>query len=290
MTIDHEDIRKLIDADDVIMELWQILNKIWVFENDIERYFRKHEQEVNELEYKMSVIFYEIYDYLHKKICEERPHIELPAIVLDGMSIREGNLLIADLEEHGYEIIEHTYMLSALPSRTSYFREKLGMSFREVMCREIPSEIDFSTLIWVRCPDYILHHASEILPPPKAYELTRDFLLKMLDRADISGIITITSDHGYIITDYVWPVPESDRRFLREVFGSYRYAKNTDISPERLTALKAVPKHKSYLLIDERYSYVKGRYFWPARGPKRVIAHGGISFMECLIPLIRVRI
>ena len=290
MTISHEDVRRLLDANDVVTELWRILNKIWIFEDDIERYFREHEQETHDFEYKMNVIFYEIYDHLYERIRKEKPHIELPAVIFDGMSIREGNLLIIDLEEQGYEIVEYTYTLSALPSTTSHFREKLGMRFREIMCHKPPSEVDFDTIIWIRCPDYILHHASEILPPPKAYEITRDFLLKLLDQADVSGVITITSDHGYIITDYVWPVPERDRQFLRGVFGSYRYAKNTAISPEKLMALKAVPKYKSYLLIDEAFSYVKGRYFWPVRGPRRAIAHGGISFMECLIPLIRVRI
>jgi hypothetical protein len=77
-------------------------------------------------------MFFEIYDYLQKRIEEEPFRFTTPLIIMDGMSIREANLLVKDLEEKGYDIVEYGYTLSALPSTTERFREKAKVEYTEI--------------------------------------------------------------------------------------------------------------------------------------------------------------
>jgi hypothetical protein len=105
------------------------------------------------------------------------------------------------------------------------------------------------------------------------------------------GDVTIASDHGYIMVNSVWALAGGDRKFLKEqVFGSSRYVKITEAEQKDLERLRRLPTDTSYVLIDDNYCYVRGRYFWPIEGYGKVVAHGGLSLMECIVPQIKVRV
>lgn len=282
-------IKRLVEADDPIGEVWNILVELWDTRLPINEYFRQ-EDKVSEFERELSAIFFEIYDYLYNRMKSSPLRAEVPLIIVDGMSIREGNLLVRDLRDHGYEILEYSYGFSALPSTTGRFREVTGIKYVEVRSDRIPSSIDFSLPVWVSYPDEILHHAAKIIPPHEAYIRTRDLLLgilRMVDRADV----TIASDHGYLMIDAVWPLASGDRKFLKEqVFGSSRFVKISDIEQRTLEKLRSIPRDVGYVFLDDEYCYVRGRYFWPIEGYGKVVAHGGLSLMECIVPRIRVRV
>jgi len=286
----HEDqIRRLVEADDPIKEVWKILIELWNLNGDVKAYFRK-EDSVSEFERELNNVFFEIYDYLFQNIKREPIKFELPLIIVDGMSIREGNLLLRDLKENGYEIIEYGFGFSALPSNTQRFRDLLDVKFVEVMSGRIPSEIDFGMPVWISYPDEILHHAARIIPPSEAYKKTRELLFEILSMVR-SDVVTIISDHGYIMLDTVWALAGGDRRFLKErVFGSNRFVKRDEVDEKALKRLKMLPRDRSYVLMDDEYCYIRGRYFWPIRGYGRVVAHGGLSLMECIVPRIKVRV
>jgi hypothetical protein len=281
---DH--IKRLVECDDPIKEVWKILVESW--RTDASDYF-KQEDIVSEFEWQLNHIFFEIYDYLQKRIEEEPFRFATPLIIMDGMSIREANLLVKDLKEKGYDVVEYGYTLSALPSTTERFREKAKVEYTEITSGKIPSDLDFEKPIWVSYPDEILHHAARIMPPPKAYEEAQKVLFKILELAGKSEI-TIISDHGYIMVNAVWPLGESDRKFLKEkVFGSNRYVKTEQLDQKAIDRLKSFPRDSQYVIMTNKYCCVRGRYFWPISGYGRLVSHGGLSLMECLVPKIRVR-
>lgn len=279
---------RLIEAEDPIFEVWNILKELWRSEGGLKEYFSL-ESQCSLFEQKLNKVFFEFYRYLYNAIKGSTLRFGLPLIIVDGMSLREGNLFLQDLRDKGYSVTSYGYSFSALPSTTSAFREKLNVEYVEIKSGRIPSEIDFKSPVWLSFPDEILHHAAALIPLDEAYEKTRKALFEVLDRME-GGEVTIVSDHGYIVIDDVWPLSESDRRFLKSIFGAQRFSKNSEIEPNKLKSLRKIPEDKSYVFVDEQYSYVKGRYFWPISGYGRKIAHGGLSLMECIVPLIRVRV
>ena len=42
-------------------------------------------------------------------------------------------------------------------------------------------------------------------------------------------------------------------------------------------------------LFSDEGCYVRGRYHWGVQGPASDVTHGGISLMECLVPMMRIR-
>ena len=281
-------VKRLVECEDPIEEVWKILVDLWKLNADINAYFRQEER-ASEFENMLNNTFFEIYGYLYKRITLTLPTFQAPLIIVDGLSIREGNLLLKDLEKSGYEVTEYGYAFSSLPSTTQRFRSLFNVKYIEIRSGKIPSEIDFSKPIWISFPDEILHHA-EFVQPPEAYERTKNVLFKVLKMLNHT-VVTITSDHGYIMTDYVWPLAGSDRKIMKEkVFGSNRYAEISKIDEKVLERLKELPPDVSYLFMDNQFCYVRGRYFWPISGYGRAVAHGGLSLMECIVPKFKVKI
>ncbi len=280
---------RLVEADDPVLEVWDILVDLWDADRDVRSYFRL-EEDASEFERDLNNVFFEFYDYLYRRIRSMVLEFSPPLIIVDGMSIREGNLLIRDLEKEGYDILEYSCSFSALPSNTMSFREAMNVKFTEVRSGKTPSDLDFKLPVWISYPDEILHHAAEILPPERTYEMMRDCVFKVLDMVG-KGEVTLISDHGYIMVDYVWSLAKGDSRFLKEkVFGSQRFVRVDEVDNSVLRRLRELPRDRSYVLVDDNYCYVRGRYFWPIRGYGRVVAHGGLSLMECMVPKIRVRV
>jgi len=281
---------RLVEADDPVLEVWDILVGLWDTSLGLESYFRL-EDTVSKFERDLNSVFFEFYDYLYRRIRGVTLRFSLPLIVVDGMSVREGNLLVRDLEKEGYEVLEYGCSFSALPSNTMSFIEAMNVKFTEIRSGKVPSELDFGLPVWISYPDEILHHAARILPPEKAYGMTRECIFKVLGMVGRGEVVTLVSDHGYIMVDYVWSLASGDRRFLKEkVFGSQRFVRVDEVDDSALRKLRSLPRDRSYVFVDDNYCYIKGRYFWPIRGYGRVVAHGGLSLMECMVPKIRVRV
>jgi hypothetical protein len=279
----------LIEAENPIDEVWKILTEIWKPEDNLTSYF-KRERSASAFESWLNSVFYEVYDLIHRNARIIPHRLSLPIIVLDGMSVREGNLLVNDLESRGFKVLKYTYGFSSLPSVTESFRESLSLrEFVEIEHGKLPSDLDFRLPIWISFPDEILHHAGKLIPPDEAYERTRDILFRVLDKFD-GGIIRIASDHGYVLLDEVWRIGDADMRLLKSIYGSKRFVKRQDLSEDALAKLRVMPKDRGYVFMDDEYCYVKGRYFWPVSGYGHVAIHGGLSIMECLVPLIEVRV
>ncbi len=45
----------------------------------------------------------------------------------------------------------------------------------------------------------------------------------------------------------------------------------------------------SYVIAFSGYYLVKSRYAWPVPGKYNIYLHGGVSLMECFVPVIEVK-
>jgi len=72
------------------------------------------------------------------------------------------------------------------------------------------------------------------------------------------------------------------------VFAGRRAVLAGDIGPE-FDWLRQVPRSRTYALFDQKGCYVRGRYQSSVLDPASDIARGGISLLECLVPVMRVR-
>jgi hypothetical protein len=145
-------------------------------------------------------------------------------------------------------------------------------------------------LVWISYPDELLHKVrGEALTPQEAFDKTAKVLLDTLGGLEADEFL-VTSDHGYLYVENAtlfWSAGR-DAKVLRQLFGGQRAVPVGDIGPQ-FDSLRQVPKSRTYALFDDEGCYVRGRYHWSVQGPAPDIAHGGLSLMECLVPVMRIR-
>jgi len=292
---------QLIEREEVVDVIWNLLNAIWEPKDDIAHYYRKGEENINEIERVLNDTFFEIYDVLYKKSNESRMSMKPPLIIMDGFSIREGNLMEKILKEKGFKISNHKYTFSCFPSVTEEFCRRVfnasnasaikgDFRYERVLYGKVPfnSLSEEKTVIWINYPDYLLHHAGKILSPEESFERTSKTLLEVLERFETDKV-TITSDHGYIFLNRVWPVSPADARFLRSIFKAERFVSVSDVENAKAEQLRKVPKELSWVLECNSRFLIKGRYAYPTGGG-RIVTHGGVSLMESMVPSIEVEL
>ena len=81
--------------------------------------------------------------------------------------------------------------------------------------------------------------------------------------------------------DSLFPVSDYQKKKLKEAFGGSRY----------ITMDKAGSFRPCKYGSGDRFSgfyLVKSRYIWPVPGKYNIYLHGGVSLMECFVPVIEV--
>ena len=305
--------RELIIADDPLAVLFAALNQVWQADDvdDVNAFFTKRERETNRLERFVLETFFDVYDLLLARVRQERERSRFggangPIIILDGCSIREANLLIGRLQEAGYQVADYSYALSEVPSSTMAFnRSAFGTArvaslqqwrqYQVVSIESGKTPILFPTasdvLVWISYPDELLHKVrGEAVTPQEAFDKMVKVLLATLDGLEADEFL-VTSDHGYLYVENAmlfWKASRGDEKVLRQLFSGQRAVPVGDMGPQ-FDSLRQVPKPRTYALFDDEGCYVRGRYHWSVQGPAPDIAHGGISLMECLVPVMRIR-
>jgi len=273
--------RDLITADDPLAVLSTALNQVWQADDvdDVNAFFTKRERETNRLERFALETFFDVYDLLLARIRQERQRSRFegangPLIILDGCSIREANLLIGRLQEAGYRVTDYSYALSEVPSGTMAFNRSAFGTARVASLRQwreyqvvsiqsaelpvlLPAVSD--VLVWISYPDELLHKVrGEAVTPQEAFDRTVKVLLATLDTLEADEFL-VTSEHGYL------------------------YVENATLLCRRGGTRRC---YVSFLAGDG--CYVRGRYHWSVQGPASDVAHGGLSLMECLVPVMRI--
>ncbi len=304
--------RDLITAEDPLAVLFAALNQVWQADDvdDINAFFAQCERETNRLERFVLETFFDVYDLLLARVRQERSQPRFkeatgPIIILDGCSIREANLLSSRLKKASYRVTDYSYALSEVSSDTMTFnRNTFGTAriaglrhwrqYRVVNIESGQLPALFPTgpevLVWISYPDELLHKVrGEALTPQEAFDKTANVLLATLDGLEADEFL-VTSDHGYLYVENAtlfWSTGR-DEKVLRQLFGGRRAVLAGDVGPQ-FDRLRQVPKPRTYALFDDEGCYVRGRYHWSVQGPASDITHGGLSLMECLVPVMRIR-
>lgn len=304
----------LLAQDDPVQLLFQALNEIWTPQGsaDLDSFYAQQERETNHLEEFIRDTYFELYYVLleRARTQDRAAHFasqEASIVVLDGLSLREANRLMPRLEEEGFGITEYSYAFSGMPSTTqSFFRDVFGVagagampkkwqgfSFRSIRSGDVPMFLEGpKALVWLSFPDELMHPMrGKGVTPSFALERTEEALLKILNLLETEEVV-LTSDHGYMYAQSAalfWHAPVSNRKVLLKLFGAQRGVLFDGMKGEEFEVLRALPRDQTYVLFDDKGCYVRGRYYWSAPGKQSDVAHGGISLMECLVPVIRLR-
>ena len=305
---------QLLTHDDPIELLFQTLNEVWTGTDagDIDDFYVQRERETNHLEDLIKDTYFELYELLLEQMKSQDRATDFASlhssiVLMDGLSLREANWLIPRLNENGFEVSQYSYAFSRMPATTqSFFHDVFGVAsagampkkwqgfnFRSIKSGNVPMFLDGpKNMIWLSFPDELLHPMKgKGVTPSFALQRTEEALLKVLSLLE-TGEAVLTSDHGYMYAPSAalfWHAPVSKRQILLRLFGAQRGVLFDDKNADEFEVLRTLSKDQTYVLFDDKGCYVRGRYYWSAPGKQSDVAHGGISLMECLVPIIRLR-
>ena len=91
----------------------------------------------------------------------------------------------------------------------------------------------------------------------------------------------VTSDHGYISTEtHFLSMSRRLQEAMQAIFSASRYAE-VNTKADKLIGEGYIVQHGGYYLVGNRYA-------WAIPGKYKVMLHGGISLLECLVPVLRI--
>ena len=296
LKIENEFVEQLIEAEDPFPIIWkEMIEEIWRPLPDLEDYYSQ-EKEMMELEYFLVNTNEELYSQLLPKYCTGVvPDLEdeLPVLFLDALSLREAILLGSKLSGRGYET-QLDYSFSALPSVTERFKDKVGYGdlaskYRSTNIHELTgfSLEGTEKLIWSDFPDARMETSSAgktVLQTMKpTYRELEEMVFEVLEQLD-HGELTIRSDHGYVRHQgaYSFDMSGKDQGKVRDLLGGSRYCSEEEGSD--------IPKGMEHYVVSyDGYHMAKGRYVWPVSGKYKKLQHGGVSLLECMVPVINIK-
>lgn len=279
-------INKIINSSDPLEPIWKHLKKIWKPEGkikDFESFYRKGDLKTKELEDLLEGSFLELYIHILPTRCKRKPEINSPALLLDGLSIRESFILIDDLKKEGYEASLKGHSFSSVPSDTSSFRDKIKMSKYTIVKNEDGITPTLSEKLWCKLPDKEREDIEVKQAPAfrEIYEKTLNICLKIINRMNVDEL-SITSDHGYVDAKRAEKVGRRNGVNFREVFGDSRTISDSEIKIDENTEKIYCTNEGYYCMIG--WSAPVRRF-----GSSRRFLHGGISLVECITPVIEVK-
>ncbi|HEX76885.1 MAG TPA: hypothetical protein G4O03_00480 [Dehalococcoidia bacterium] len=291
-------LRRLIGGDNTLSVVWDALTDIWSVDSvphDLDGFYGDKEIESCRLEETLERTYLEAYEELRDaaavyKTSPWAGEEDRLVIIVDAMSIREACLLKPFLEAQNYRVESLSFSLSALPSDTASFTRKhfnMGQP-TQISARQgifvsppghpvpqfPPQNLRF---IWLRYPDRGLH--ATILSPSEVFGKTSQYILEILRNSGRDAFL-LTSDHGYVYADradHAFELAQSAQTAMRKLFGGARYARGKEASP--IVIEKTLSAGDTLL--------VRGRYIWRQRD--KMYFHGGLSFVECLVPVIKAK-
>lgn len=278
---------QLITAEDPIPVIWEFLVQLWASIDDPEDYFQEGERRTMYLEKVLDAAYPELYTELLPRCCTKKMldplSLEAPLVWMDGLSLREAILLSRDVPG----IAEFTYSFSGLPSDTNTYREKVFnvMSGKRRELKDLTAILLDGDEVAIRCPlpDSELENIVGLVSGrtlTEIYDDTKRALLSILDELG-TGPVLVTSDHGYINTrTHFWNPGKRAAGALKNVFDGGRSA------PQETDAGQLVKQ--GYMICYGDYYLARGRYAWPTGGKYKVMLHGGVSLLECLVPLMKI--
>ncbi len=296
MKVEPNFVTDLIESENPVITVGNKLLKLWLSmvenEKKIGDYYYKSEEKARDFEEFILKSYWEFYDLLAKACLKEKNVFQLypnaAVVIMDGMSIRESVLLYKLLKGKGYNV-KIGFNFSAIPSDTEFFREKINKPINDFFHINNPKNIKltgYEKFIWSYFPDVMLDKIkighTVISSLEEMYKVVEEIVIEILAKIKAKRIV-ITSDHGYIRTEagFIFSVPDKAKRKFQQIFGSKRYVKMNSINVEDLI-------NEGYVKEFNGYYLAKSRYIWPVPGRYSIYIHGGLSLMECFVPVLEV--
>lgn len=277
-------------VDGIFESLNGIWNYAWSKDNE---YYSLGENLTSKFEEQVSRLYPEIYDSIIQNT--ERSNVipeiisknQFCLIIMDGMSLREVLPLLNELKKHGKLVYKYTY--SAIPSETEFFTKRYFDTSspsqmksnekyhfvhlpRDDNIEDIPLDKN-KLIIWSTYPDSVFSQfksAFETQDLQEVFNKTKNILIKLLEHLSFYREIIITSDHGYFVDTFSW-------KGLNDFPSGERYSFTI---PDSLK--KYCKQYNDYWVLIGRYNTIK-------RGKYVHVRHGGLSFLETIVPLIEIK-
>lgn len=325
MAIDEQFITQLIKDPDPLAVVWRQMECIYQT-SEVCRDFRSldlralmddREGALNKLERGVYRGFFEAYDLLLERAgTQDETYVlslfdECPFVIIaDSLSVREAVLLEKFWEGEAWSVERKGFAVAPFPPMTESLsslllgvpgpasgRNRPQFTYRYVAGPEhIPAmPPSGSLLVWMRLPDTALEEVTvaQTHTVADAFHSMFRTLAAVLDASGRDAAL-VTSDHGYLYarspTQY-WPMPAGVEATARSAFP--RFSRVRPLTDERARGLR---DHESpavegrFFAFGEAHAAIRGRYWWGSASPNdRCTAHGGLSFVECLVPILRLQ-
>jgi hypothetical protein len=241
-------------------------------------------------------------------------------LILDSVSMREVAPILAQIKHIGAEVKSVHFAGSELPSETEIYAAALGLpgrfslknrplpgsfklncdetfvdTFKKIPFDESDSKIPNhkNVFLWHGWPDDTLHDLGKV---EDAFNRFIDHVRESLDSDGFRGLLKkmskgrellITSDHGYCNASAFTPANGEQHKELKQL--GHTRAKAIKES-ERVAGMTIPPVtlELNATATGDLYKLAVGRWR-PSDKGFPALTHGGLSLMECVVPLIHVR-
>ena len=320
MAIDEQFITELIKDEDPLAAVWRQMERIYAQTSEVSADLRglmdDRESALNELERGVYRGFFEAYDLLMERASAQNENYvislfdECPfVIVADSLSVREAVLLEKFWEGEAWGVERKGFAVAPFPPMTESLsslllglpgpasgRDRPQFTYRYVAGPEhIPAmPHSGSLLVWIRLPDTALEEVTvaQTHTVADAFQSTVRTLTAVLETSGRDAAL-VTSDHGYLYAreaNQYWPMPRRVEEIARSAFPrSSRVRPLTDERARGLRDHESPAVEQRFFAFGAAHAVIRGRYWWGSASPNdRCTAHGGLSFVECLVPVLRI--
>jgi len=320
MTIDEQFITELIEDQDPLAAVWRQMERVYTQTSEVSADLRglmdDRESALNDLEHGVYCGFFEAYDLLLERAgAQDESYVlslfdECPFVIIaDSLSVREAILLEKFWEGETWAVKREGFAVAPFPPMTESLsslllgvtgpaggRNRPQFTYRYVAGPEhIPAMPHLgSLLVWMRLPDTALEEVTvaQAHTVADAFQSTARTLATVLEVSGRDEAL-VTSDHGYLYarspTQY-WRMPAGVEDVARSAFPrSSRVRLLTDERTRGLRDHESPAVERRFFAFGEAHAAIRGRYWWGSASPNdRCTAHGGLSFVECLVPVLRI--
>lgn len=320
MAIDEQFVRVLVEAPDPLGVIWREMERVCAvdaFPANLRGHYDECERGLNELERALYESYFDVYDELLERARAQDGKYVLSlfdsapfVVVADSLSVREIGLLQAKWAALEWSVERVGFAVAPFPPVTASLcrmilgtdapasaRDTSAFRFRYVAGpQQIPPlPKNERLLVWLRLPDTALEEVTvaQTHTVAEAFEKTVETLERVLDASGRREAF-ITSDHGYVYAREAYhfiPMMRGVEGAAREVFS--RGSRVQAATPENAQKLKDYePREKEmrHFVFTNQHVAIRGRYWWGSPNPNdRCTAHGGLSFVECLVPILKVK-
>lgn len=296
-------------------------------ESDVKTTYRKIEEDVAHIDHVLSASAWDLWECFAEAprassyVQEFWKNTVGPkaVLILDSLSIREINPIVTRLENSGLTIKNVNLAGSEIPSETDIYANAIGLSgraslskdktpkgilintdqtyvdsFKKIPFNETTHKItnDANIFIWHGWPDDSLHDFGKVDDAFKRFIdhvgeiINSDGFIELIKKLSQGRELLITSDHGYCNTSS-FSTASGDHHTELKTLGHTRAKNLKDISGTSGRTIPPATMEMKATSSDDNYRIAMGRLRPNDKGFP-ALTHGGLSLMECTVPLIHV--